>query len=105
MFKNILRFFLLVLLVSAIGTTYASVVPDLMEREKKEVKIDSLTVKEGGDVVKEKDTKSSQLVNKESKKTALFEREEEVEEDTTSNSALSFNFIYYIIENFKFQVE
>ncbi len=38
-------------------------------------------------------------------KLAFWETNEEVEEDSTSNSALSFNFIYYIIEKFKFQVE
>ncbi len=38
-------------------------------------------------------------------KLAFWETSEEIEEDSTSNSALSFNFIYYIIEKFKFQVE
>ena len=105
MFKNIVRAFLLFLLASFVGNIYATNLPDLKEGDKKEVKGDSLTVNKDKILIKEDSKKNELLTSKDNSKTELFNQEEEVEEDSTSNSALSFNFIYYIIEKFKLQVE
>ena len=95
MFKYIVSLLLLVFLFSFAGQAIASTGHKV--DEKKKVETDSLsTVNDKRD-----------LVNNNSQKETLnfWKSDEEVEEDSTSNSALSFNFIYYVIEKFKFQVE
>lgn len=104
MFKNIIRVFFLVLLASVISSAYATIPPDLKEIEKREVKGDSLNLDKEKAVIKKGSVKVEAIAKKESGEKELYTYEEEVEEDTTS-SALSFNFIYYIIEKFKLQVE
>lgn len=109
MFKNILRLFLLIFFTSVVGSSYATTeLPDLKEKEKKVVKGDSLTVKPDDQAPKDeaKEVVVKPTLNKEDTKVNYYGNEETVaEEDSTTNSALSFNFIYYIIEKFKFQVE
>jgi len=104
MFKNLLRSFLLVFLIALVGKTFASTEPNLIEKNK--IETDSLSVKEDKSNSIGKELKPSAFKNssKESS-TSFWEKSEEAEEDSTANSALSFNFIYYVIEKFKFQVE
>lgn len=105
MFKNIVRLFFLFLLASIIGSAYATVFPDLKEVDTREVGGDSLNFEKENPVLKKRSVKIDAVAKKDSSDHAFYEYEEDVEEDTTSNSALSFNFIYYIIEKFKLQVE
>lgn len=105
MFKNLLSLFLLVFLFIVGGKTYATVDPNLTEKNNTET--DSLSVSENKKntaITKELSTRPN-TTKPESSTTSFWQQEEEVEEDSTSNSALSFNFIYYVIEKFKFQVE
>ena len=104
MFKNILSSFLLVFLIALVGKTFASTEPNLAEKNKTES--DSLSVNgdKSNPIGKELNTPVFNNTSEDSS-TSFWEKSEEVEEDSTSNSALSFNFIYYVIEKFKFQVE
>lgn len=103
MFKSILSLFLLVFTIAIAGQSFAAAEPTLPVDSKLET--DSTTVKNKHlmTVDSEKQVKVSETAQE--SKTLLWQQSEEVEEDSTSNSALSFNFIYYIIEKFKFQVE
>ncbi len=104
MFKNSISLFLLLFAIAVSSQSFAITEPT--EPTDKKLETDSTAVK------------SRQLINTSQKnpqvvpagkstetKLSFWETEEEVEEDSNSNSALSFNFIYYIIEKFKFQVE
>lgn len=104
MFKNVFSLFLLVFLIGLVGQTFASTEPILTEKNKTET--DSLSVNEDKSNSIGKELNSSTVKNNSKETTVSFwDKSEEVEEDSTSNSALSFNFIYYVIEKFKFQVE
>lgn len=100
MLKTTTRLFLLAIGFVLIETVVAA--PADPTTTPKTDKSDSLTVKEK-QILPAKETASSSA----KKDLNLWNNseQEEVEEDSTSNSALSFNFIYYIIEKFKFQVE
>ncbi len=104
MFKNSISLFLVLFAIAVSNHSFAITEPT--EPTDQKLKTDSTAVK------------SRQLINTSQKnpqvvpagkstetKLSFWETEEEVEEDSNSNSALSFNFIYYIIEKFKFQVE
>lgn len=95
MFKYSISLFLLMFALALSNESFAITEPT--EAKNKTLETDSTTVAD----------KDSQLLNTPTKakdtKIAFWESDEEVEED--SDSALSFNFIYYIIEKFKFQVE
>jgi hypothetical protein len=102
MCKNSISLLVLVFLFAIAGQSVAFTDPNLSG--KKKVETDSLNVN------KDKNTLlASEVKSKPSKSETIsvnfWNESEEVEEDSTSNSALSFNFIYYVIEKFKFQVE
>ena len=103
MFKSILSLFLLVFTIAFASQSFGATEPTLPVDSK--VESDSTTVKNKHLVTvdAEKQVKVSETANEST--VAFWQSNEEVEEDSTSNSALSFNFIYYIIEKFKFQVE
>jgi len=105
MFKNILRLFLIVFFVATLNRANSAVDPKLSNNEGKAIEGDSLTVDSKKEVLKSSEVKTSTIPTTNKKTTESFfdSNSEEVEEDSTS--ALSFNFIYYIIEKFKFQVE
>ncbi len=98
MIKAIFHLFLLVFVVAYTSQSIAAINPNLPE--KKIVESDSLSISKNKNAVHTKEVKST-----ESASSTFWQKNEEVEEDSTSNSALSFNFIYYVIEKFKFQVE
>ncbi len=102
MCKNISRLILVLLIVAFADHSIASKNPNLPE--KKKVESDSLSVTKDNNTLLATEVKS-QPSSTESTSVSFWQKSEEVEEDSTSNSALSFNFIYYIIEKFKFQVE
>lgn len=102
MFKSIYKLFLVILIVVFSGTSFASVNPDLPDKEK--VESDSLNTTKDNNTLVISEVKSQPSSTK-STADSFWHNEEVEEEDSTSNSALSFNFIYYIIEKFKFQVE
>ncbi len=101
MVKTTTRLFLLVIGL-AIMETAVAVTIDPVNRPKTE-KSDSLTVK-NKQIISGKEKKAQKPALSE-KNLSFWSDEDEIEEDSTSNSALSFNFIYYLIEKFKFQVE
>ena len=104
MFKNILSLFLLVFLTVLVGKTNAAIDPNLTE--KNETETDSLSVNKSNKTTTVSELSSSPVTPKSESSTVEFWiKGEEDEEDSTSSSALSFNFIYYVIEKFKFQVE
>ncbi len=102
MLKNILTLLILVFLVGLGGQTLAATEPKASVDPKLESDSTNVKNKELITVNQAKPTATSNTNT--SSKLSFWESEEEVEEDS-SNSALSFNFIYYIIEKFKFQVE
>lgn len=104
MFKNIISLLLLVFLFTLVGQTVAATDPNLPG--KKKVETDSLNVNKDKNTLISTQVKDKSISAKsESTSVNFWQKNEEVEEDSTSNSALSFNFIYYVIEKFKFQVE
>ncbi len=104
MFKNLLSLFLLVFFIALVGKTFAATEPNLTEKNK--IESDSLSVNKDKRPSITKELSSKSITSKSgSTEVGFWQMGEEVEEDTTSNSALSFNFIYYVIEKFKFQLE
>ena len=94
----------MVFFIALVGKTFAATEPILPAKSTTET--DSLSVNEDKNTSLTKELNSSTFQNRtEDPSTSFWQKEEEVEEDSTSNSALSFNFIYYVIEKFKFQVE
>ena len=107
MFKNILRLFLIVFFVATLNRANGDADPELGGNKNKESVSDSLAVDSKDNVVTITEIKTNPIVttNKESTESFFDSNTEEVEVEEDSTSALSFNFIYYIIEKFKFQVE
>ena len=104
MFKNIVSLILFIFLC-AFGSQ-AVALTDPICSEKKKIETDSLNSNKNKNRVISTEVKAKSVSTKsESTSINFWKKTEEVEEDSTSNSALSFNFIYYIIEKFKFQVE
>jgi len=101
MFKNILSLFLLLFAFAVTSQSFA-----ITEPTDKKLETDSTTIK-SRQLINTSQEKPQVVASDKSTETKLsfWETEEEVEEDSSSDSALSFNFIYYIIEKFKFQVE
>lgn len=103
MFKSLLSLFLLVFIISIAGQSFGATEPTPPVDSKLES--DSTNVKNKHLVVVDAETEVKISTSDQESNTSFWQPTEEVEEDSTSNSALSFNFIYYIIEKFKFQVE
>lgn len=101
MFKSILSLVLLSFVLLLSNQSFGSTEPALPTTK---LESDSTNVKNS--VLLSNQQESTRVANN-TKETDLdfWQQDEEVDEDSTSNSALSFNFIYYIIEKFKFQVE
>ncbi len=104
MFKNIISLFLLLFVFAVTSQSFAITEPT--EPTDKKMETDSTAIK-SRQLINTSQEKIQVVASSKSteKKLSFWETEEEVEEDSTSDSALSFNFIYYIIEKFKFQVE
>ncbi|MCF6360611.1 MAG: hypothetical protein L3J29_07600 [Cyclobacteriaceae bacterium] len=102
MFKNSLALFIVVFFVGLGGQTLANTDPPVTVDPKLES--DSTNVKNKS-LISAKEVKAVPASNANDSQLSFWESEEDIEEDSTSNSALSFNFIYYFIEKFKFQVE
>lgn len=102
MFKSILSLVLLSFVVLLSNQSFGSTEPTLPVNIKSES--DSTSVK-NNHLLSEEQQPASVSTNADEAELDFWQQDEEVDEDSTSNSALSFNFIYYIIEKFKFQVE
>lgn len=100
MFKSILSLVLLSFVVLLSNQSFGSTEPALPATK---VESDSTSVKNSHLLSEQQE--STRVSNTEEADLDFWQQDEELDEDSTSNSALSFNFIYYIIEKFKFQVE
>lgn len=103
MFKSVLSLLLLVFIVAFTSPLYGATEPTPHVDSKSES--DSTNIKNKHLVTVDKENQLKVSQSSQETKGQFWESSQEVEEDSTSNSALSFNFIYYIIEKFKFQVE
>lgn len=104
MFKNILSVLVVVFLLTSASQSFA--VTDPTDPIKKKVETDSLNVEKSKSILNNSEEKTEiTSTNPEESNVNFWHQNQEIEEDSTSNSALSFNFIYYMIEKFKFQVE
>lgn len=102
MFKNILSLFLLVVIIAIATQSFAATEPSVPVDSK--IESDSTNVK-NKHLVTVNAENQAKISTMDQESTVTFWNSNEEEEDSTTNSALSFNFIYYIIEKFKFQVE
>ena len=103
MFKSIITSILLVFVFAIAGESFGATDPTPTIDLKLESDSTNVKNKQLVNLDAEKQVKISSAAQE--SKTPFWEPSEEVEEDSTSNSALSFNVIYYIIEKFKFQIE